>query len=119
MSHSTVRLGNGSSMQFTELQRVNFSPENRFEATRQAIPVMYADREATAIGGLMSYSISFPDAYRQAAKYVTRILQGQKPSDLPVIRPTKFEFVINLKTAKQLGLTLSPGLLAIADEVVE
>jgi putative tryptophan/tyrosine transport system substrate-binding protein len=88
-------------------------------ATRQAIPVMYADREATAIGGLMSYSISFPDAYRQAAKYVSRILQGQKPSDLPVIRPTKFEFVINLKTAKQLGLTLSPGLLAIADEVVE
>jgi len=88
-------------------------------AERLEIPAMFIDRETTAIGGLMSYSISLPDAYRQAASYVSRILKGEKPSDLPVIRPTKFELVINLQTAKQLGLNLSSGLLSIADEVIE
>jgi putative ABC transport system substrate-binding protein len=88
-------------------------------AAHQSIPTMYGAREAPADGGLMSYGISFQDAYRQAATYVSRVLKGEKPSDLPTIRPTKFDLVINLATAKQLGLTVSSGLLSIADEVIE
>ena len=88
-------------------------------AAHQSIPTMYGAREAPADGGLMSYGISFQDAYRQAAAYVARVLKGEKPSDLPVIRPTKFDLVINLATAKQLGLTISSGLLSIADDVIE
>ena len=88
-------------------------------AARQSIPTMYGAREAPADGGLMSYGISFQDAYRQAAAYAGRVLKGEKPSDLPAIRPTKFDLVINLATAKQLGLTVSSGLLSIADQVIE
>ena len=80
---------------------------------------MFNSRISVADGGLMAYGPSFVDAYRLAGEYTSRILKGEKPADMPVVRPTKFELVINLRTAKQLGLTLTPGLIAIADDVIE
>jgi putative tryptophan/tyrosine transport system substrate-binding protein len=88
-------------------------------AAAARVPALYPEREYADDGGLMAYGPSVPDNFRRAASYVDRILRGQKPGDLPIQEPVKFDFVVNLKTAKALGISLPPLILAQADEVIE
>jgi len=88
-------------------------------AARSRLPSVYFATEFVDDGGLMAYGVNFPDLFRRAATYVDKILKGAKPADLPIERPTKFELVINLKTAKQIGLTIPPNVLVRADRVIK
>ena len=102
-----------SPMLFAEYARIaNLAADDR-------LPAIYAAREGPEVGGLMSYGANLPDLSRQTAAYVDKILKGARPAELPVQQPTKFELVINLKTAKALGLAIPPSVLSIADEVIE
>jgi putative ABC transport system substrate-binding protein len=87
-------------------------------ATKNRLPTMFTESERIETGGLMSYGPNYADLFRRAATYVDKILKGAKPTDLPVEQPTKFEFIINLKAAKQIGLTIPPKVLARADKVI-
>jgi ABC-type uncharacterized transport system substrate-binding protein len=100
---------------FTDVHRVEITSL----AARYRLPAVYPYRQFTAVGGLLFYGDDLIDNFRRAPTYVDRILKGAKPSELPVQAPVKFELVINLKTAKQLGLEIPPTLLARADEVIE
>ena len=88
-------------------------------ALKSRLPSVYQNKEAVDAGGLMSYGADLADSYRRVAYYVDRILKGAKPADLPVEQPTKFELVINLKTAKQIGLTIPPEVLARANRLIK
>jgi putative tryptophan/tyrosine transport system substrate-binding protein len=112
MRSSNEKRGGGGQLINANIKRiVGFALKSR-------LPSMYSSREAVDVGGLMSYGADIADSYRRVAYFVDRILKGAKPTDLPVEQPTKFELVISLKTAKQIGLTIPPNVLARADKVI-
>ena len=88
-------------------------------ASKSRLPAIHSQSEFVDLGGLLSYGVSFADLFRRAATYVDKILKGAKPADLPVEQPIKFEFVVNLKTAKQIGVTIPPNVLVRADRVIK
>jgi putative tryptophan/tyrosine transport system substrate-binding protein len=119
MVDAFAREPNGSLMVLPDLSAFNYRDAVIGLAARHRLPAVYPFRVFVASGGLLSYGTDTPDIYRRAASYVDRVLKGERPADLPVQAPTKYEFVINLKTAAALGLDVPPTLLALADEVIE
>jgi putative tryptophan/tyrosine transport system substrate-binding protein len=114
----TISKGRAQALMTLRDPAINVNQKRIVEfATANRLPTMHIDKEPVEAGGLMSYGPDIPDLFRRAAIYVNKILKGAKPADLPVERPIKFEFVINLKTAKQIGLTIPPNVLARADKV--
>jgi putative tryptophan/tyrosine transport system substrate-binding protein len=116
---SLVQQGAGALLVVQDPVLIAYRQQITALAARYAIPAVYSQRDYVVAGGFVSYGPSFPDGYRQAGVYVAKILKGEKPADLPVVEPTKFELVINLKSAKTLGVTVPQALLVAADEVIE
>jgi putative tryptophan/tyrosine transport system substrate-binding protein len=116
---AATRAGAGAALRMIDPLAAALREQTVALAVEYRLPVIYAFREDVVAGGLVSYGTSLPDQYRQAATFVHKIFTGAKPADLPVEQPTKFELVINLKTAKALGLDVPPTVLASAHEVIE
>jgi putative ABC transport system substrate-binding protein len=116
---SIVQQGAGAALVVQDPFFVGEVPRFTAQAARYAVPVMYSQRDYVTAGGLISYGADFSDGFREAGIYAGKILQGEKPADLPIVEPTKFEMFINLKVAKTLGIDIPQTLLVSADEVIE